>query len=64
MPERGNTILAGLIDRGHECHCVSMAVGMHCYPTVFSPRMGAASSEQRQWGTDGCQAVMLPQQEI
>ena len=42
MPEGGDTIPAGLIDPHHECHCMSVAVGMHWYPPVISQWMGAA----------------------
>ena len=51
MPERGVTILAGLINPGHECHCVSVAVGMHWYLLVISPWMGAA--QQHPQSKDG-----------
>ena len=65
MPERGDTLLAELTGPGHQCRCVSMAVGMNWYPAVISQWVGAARSILRGnmvVNTDSCQAVMLPQQ--
>lgn len=66
MAEKGVTILAELIDPSHECYCLSMTLAhtgiLLC--SVHGWEQPAASSEQRVMGTDGSQAVMLPQQEI
>ena len=45
MPRRVITILAGVTDPRHQCHCVIMAMGTHWYPAVLRQWLGAAQEQ-------------------
>lgn len=63
MLRRGVTILEGVTDPGHQCHCVTMAMNMHWHTAILSEGLGAAQEQPQCKYKGECKSpwpVLLP----
>lgn len=59
MPRRVITVLAGVTDPHHQCHCVTMAMGMHWYLALLSQWLGAVQEQTQCKHSGVCRWLLV-----